>query len=382
MPAEVGEHRGEGPRAHEEPAHHRRRLRGQVHRLLDFSPRQGPVEEGEDQTAERAHRRRLGRGREAPENRPEHQHDEHGQGHEGGEELEVDPAPARSVVHVRLRRDRRGDHSPQHHVDDVEAGQHQPREDGRRVEAQRRQLRDGRVHDQHDRRRDQNPQGPARADDPGGEVLAVVGRGHGREGEQPHQRHHRAHDAACGGEHRARDESRDRHGAGQVPGRELERIEEAVDDVRALHHVAHEQEERHRHQGVVFHHRVGVLVEQVEDLVVERVGDGLDGARLVVGVVAEAHPHGDQRECDREPEQHQDDEHRQHQDCDFGIRHRRSLSGRRPAQTAKIWINRGKPPPYPRRALPRSRVRPPGDRARRRCALRASNAGPRRCLAG
>ena len=183
------------------------------------------------------------------------------------------------------------------------------------------------VHDQHDRRRDQDAEGAACTNDAGREVLAIARRDHGREREQSHQRHHRPDDAAGGGEHRTGDESGHGHGAWQVPGRELQRIEEPVDDVRALHHVSHEQEERHRDKGVVLHHRVGVLVEQIEDLVVERVCDSLDGTRLIVGVVAEPHSHGDQREGDRKAEQHQHDEQHQHQDRDFGIGHGGSSFG-------------------------------------------------------
>ena len=124
--------------------------------------------------------------------------------------------------------------------------------------------------------------------------------------------HHRADDAAGGGKHGAGDQGRDRHGPRQITRRHLQRIKQLVDDICPLDHIAHEQEQRDGDQRIVLHHRIGVLVQQIEYVVVEGVGDYLDATRLVIGVVAEADAHGEQREGYRKPQQHHHDEEGQH----------------------------------------------------------------------
>ncbi len=56
---------------------------------------------------------------------------------------------------------------------------------------------------------------------------------------------------------------------GNVLQRDLQAPEQVVEDVGALDQVAHQQEQRDRHQRVVVEHREGVLRQQVEDAVVE-----------------------------------------------------------------------------------------------------------------
>ena len=86
LPAEVGEDRGEGERADEEPADHRRGAHGEIDRLLQPLPGQRPVGGGEQEAAERADRRRLRRGREPHDDRAEHREDQHRERQERGEE--------------------------------------------------------------------------------------------------------------------------------------------------------------------------------------------------------------------------------------------------------------------------------------------------------
>ena len=87
----------------------------------------------------------------------------------------------------------------------------------------------------------------------------------------------------------------------------MQRVVQIVDDLGALDHVAHEQEQRDGDKSVVLHYRIGVLVQQIENLVVEHIGDRLDAARLVIGVVAKANAHSEQREGDRKSEQYNHD---------------------------------------------------------------------------
>jgi hypothetical protein len=88
----------------------------------------------------------------------------------------------------------------------------------------------------------------------------------------------------------------------------------------------HEQEQRHRHQRVVLHHRVGVLVQQIENIVVEHIRERLDAA-LVVSVITEPDAHRYQGERNRKAKQYQEDKQAQHEDGDFGVCHGRLSVG-------------------------------------------------------
>ena len=86
LAAEVGEDRGEGERADEEPAHHRRGAHGEVDRLAQPLPGERAVGGGEQEPAERADRGRLGRRGEAEEDRAEHRQDQERERQERGEQ--------------------------------------------------------------------------------------------------------------------------------------------------------------------------------------------------------------------------------------------------------------------------------------------------------
>ena len=98
------------------------------------------------------------------------------------------------------------------------------------------------------------------------------------------------------------DRERSRH----APHRHLQRIKQPVENIRALDHVAHEQEQRHRGQHVVRHHVIGIGDEQVENARAHR-------------VVAEEDAHRHEREGDREAQQNDDDEGGELDHPDFGI---------------------------------------------------------------
>ena len=190
-----------------------------------------------------------------------------------------------ALVDHRLWRDRGLQPGAPDHVDQIEPGEDEAGDQRAGVELDDRDAGRRRIDDQHDRRRDQDAERAAGADDAGGEAGVVAGLEHRREGEEPHQRHHRADDAGGGRKQRAGDQRRHRHRAGNPPRDDAQRREQPVDDVGALDDVAHEQEQRHGGQDVVGHDREGLVHEQVEDVVVEEAADPQLGLLPPVGAV-------------------------------------------------------------------------------------------------
>ena len=213
--------------------------------------------------------------------------------------------------HVALlrRQPRRQLRIEQRHDDDVEhvePGQHDAGEERAGVELHHRNAGGRAVEDEHDAGRNEDAEAAAGADHAGRDLDVVAGAQHGREREQPHQRHAGADDAGGGGEDRAGGERGERQRARHRTGRELQRAEQPVEDVGALDDVAHEHEQRDRDQHVVRHHRVGALDEQVEDEIAHR-------------PVAEEHAQRHQRERDRKSEHDEDDEQAEHDHAQLGI---------------------------------------------------------------
>ena len=320
LAAEVGEHRREGVGADEEPAHHRGRPHGEVHALAQPSEGHRTIGDREHDAAERADGGGLGRRREAEEDRAQHGEDQDREREERGREHHRELAP-RHVGHLVARR--AGSHrglqdGAADDVDEVEPDEREARQQRRLVEPHDGDARRRGVDDEHDRRRDQDAERAAGADDPRREGMVVARLHHRGECEEAHQRDHGADDAGGGREEGAGHERRDPHRARDVLRRDVERGEEPADDVRALDDVAHEEEERHRGQRVVRHHRVGLVDEEVEDAVVEEpvdpvrravpprgvLGQSVEGAPHPVGVevreVAEADAERHQREGDGE----------------------------------------------------------------------------------
>jgi hypothetical protein len=123
------------------------------------------------------------------------------------------------------------------------------------------------VKNQHDARRDQDAQTTTGTDDAGGQLFVVTGFQQGREGQQSHQGHHGADNADSGGKDRAGHQRRDCHGAGHDAGRDIQAVKQPLHDVRPFNDIAHEQKQRHRDQHVVYHYRVRLVHQQIEDIV-------------------------------------------------------------------------------------------------------------------
>ena len=246
--------------------------------------------------AERADRGRFRRRRQAEQDRAKHRQDQYRERKERGQQR---PEHLRerdvALEFFRLRRQARIDQHPHDHIDDIEARQHEAGKKGGGVKLHHGNRRRGAVKDQQHARRNHDAEAAAGADHAGREFGIVAGVQHGGERQQPHQRHHRADDAGGGGEQRAGDERRDRKRARHAAHRHLQRIKQPVENIRALDHVAHEKEQRHRGQHVVRHHVIGIGDEQIEDTRAHR-------------VVAEEHTHRHQREGDRETQQDDADE--------------------------------------------------------------------------
>ena len=153
------------------------------------------------------------------------------------------------------------------------------------------------------------------AGDRAGDDADVVSRAqHRRHRDQAHEGDDRAHDAGGRCEDRAGRERRDGQGAGQARQRQVQAVEQALDEVRALHHVAHEHEQRDGDQHVVGHHRVGALDHQVERLL-----PGDTGVDAGIGDEGEEDTHAHQGEGGREAQHDRDDDRREHQQADVAV---------------------------------------------------------------
>ena len=103
---------------------------------------------------------------------------------------------------------------------------------------------------------------------PDGELHVVAGLQHRVHRDDAHQHDHGADQAAGDAPERADDQRRDRKRGRHAPERELDRVEHLVDQGAALHHVAHQHEQRDGDQDVVGHRAIGALDHQFEDAVV------------------------------------------------------------------------------------------------------------------
>ena len=213
------------------------------------------------------------------------------------------------------------DQRPADDVDEIEERQEEAGEHRRGVELDHRLPGDGGIDDDHHRGRDQDAERAAGGDDAGGELDVVAGAQHRVEGDDAHQHHDRADQAAGDAPEGADDQGRHRERRRHAAEGELDRVEHLVDQRAALHDVAHQHEQRDRDQHVVGHGAVGALDHQVEDLVVR---PRLAG--IVEGDEAEddAQPH--QGEGGREPHHDHDHDQGQHQQAECGIAHILSVS--------------------------------------------------------
>ena len=206
----------------------------------------------------------------------------------------------------------------QNDIKHIEAGQHDAGEKCTGIQLDHRHTGGSAVDDQHHRRRDQNAQATTGRDGAGGQLHAVTGPQHGRQGQQAHQRDHGTDDAGGGGKNRAGDDGRHSQRARQPRCRQVHAFKELFNQVGALNEVAHEDEQRNGNQHVVGHHRVGALHHQVQRL--------LDRQRRVGASVSdpcEQHAHAHQGERSGET-QHDGHHHQcQHQQAQVAIGHLR-----------------------------------------------------------
>jgi hypothetical protein len=101
--------------------------------------------------------------------------------------------------------------------------------------------------------------------------------------------------------------------------REVQALEELLDQVRALDQIPHEHEQGNGDQDVVRHHRVGALHHQIERLLDRELGIG-----VCVREPREHHAHAHQRERRGKAEHDRDDDQREHQQSQVTVRHLRT----------------------------------------------------------
>ena len=201
------------------------------------------------------------------EDRPQHRDDEHDRRHQRGEDL------AHGQVLARLRHGGRGlrpDERDQHLPADIEAHQHQPRQQrpreeiadgdgiGREVAHLHLRLLVGAGElvaedDEHDGGRNDLAERTGRRDAAAGERRRIAVPQHRRQRHQPHGDDGGPDDAGGGGEQRADQRDRERQPAVHPPEQAAHRFQQVFRDARALQHHAHEDEQRHGDQHLVGH---------------------------------------------------------------------------------------------------------------------------------
>jgi hypothetical protein len=212
------------------------------------------------------------------------------------------------LVFGQWRSNLRIDHRPADDVDEIEERQKEARKHRSGVKLHHRLPGHRRIDDDHHGRRDENTERAACRDDAGGELHIVARLEHGIEGDHAHQHHHGAHQAAGDAPECAHDQRRNGERGRHFPERELDAVEHLVDQRAALHHVAHEHEQRDGDQNVIRHRPIGALDHQVEHLVV-----GEEMGRIVEGDEAEEHSEAHQGEGRREPHHDHDHDEGEHQ---------------------------------------------------------------------
>ena len=120
----------ENPRADQDEKHESRQLRRAFHRLPEQSPVQALAAHRQDQGARRPHGAALGRRGDPQENRAENEENEQQRRHQRRQDAhEQLPAPQRARFDGQGRRPLRPKHRNQQHIADVQAAQHDPRDD-------------------------------------------------------------------------------------------------------------------------------------------------------------------------------------------------------------------------------------------------------------
>jgi hypothetical protein len=98
------------------------------------------------------------------------------------------------------------------------------------------------------------------------ERMTVALAHHGRQGQGRHHGDRCADDTGHGGQHRAHDGDRQGERARHLFQEHLDAVEQVAGDAAALHHHAHEDEGRHRHQNQVLRRLTPDPGQEVEEL--------------------------------------------------------------------------------------------------------------------
>jgi hypothetical protein len=226
--------------------------------------------------------------------------------HQPEEELLPDLAVAAAASLILQRRPEGGiDPAADHRVGGEEERQQQARDDRRGEERRHRHFQHRAHHHQHDRGRDEDAERAAGGDQARGELHVVAGADHRLAGHDAEDGDRGADDAGRSGEDGGDEHHREVERAGDAREHLLHRVEQALHQVRLLHHDAHEDEERHRGQRLLHHRAVELQRELVEhqlaeapvaeDEAEEDEGEGDGEAEEDAGDHRHHHPHADHR---------------------------------------------------------------------------------------
>ena len=204
------------------------------------------------------------------------------------------------------------------HIANIQRGQHDAGKEGTGIKLHHRHAGGSTVNNQQDRGRNQNAQATASGDGTGRELDVVTRFEHGRECQQPHQRHHRTHDAGGRGKNGAGDDGGHCQRTRYPRSRQMQTFEEFLDQVGPLHQVTHEDEQGNRNQHVVGHHRIGALHHQVQRLLHRQ-----RRALTSIGNPGEHHAHPHQGKGGRKAKHDGNHDEGQHQQSQMTIGHLR-----------------------------------------------------------
>ena len=202
------------------------------------------------------------------------------------------------------------------HIANIQRSQHDAGEKSARVQLDHRHACGGAIDNQQYRGGNQNAQAAACGDGASGQLHAVARAQHSRQGQQAHQRDHRAHNARSRGKNGAGDDRRHSQCARHPCQGQVQALEQLVNQVGPLNQVAHENKQRYCNQHIVGHHRIGALHHQVKNLPHRNIG--VDAA---VRQPAKKHAHAHQGEGRREA-QHDGHHHQaQHDQAQVPVCH-------------------------------------------------------------
>ena len=255
--------------------------------------------------SQRAHGRRLGRRRDAADDRSQHrQHEADRRQADAQRRLEqVAAGHGFPLRQVDGRHHVGPDDAEQKQVDAEDRRQHEARDQGRGEQRADRLAEDVGQQDQDGAGRDDLAERAGGTDGAagGGQVIAPAHQGRQRD---QSQRDDGGADDACGGAHQHADQNdADPHAAAQAARQVADDVHQVVGDLGLLQHAAHEHEQRDGDQGVVGGHAVDAGGQQVEQ------------AGAEAEVTPEQPAHGQRqryRQADRQqPEERDDAQNRQ-----------------------------------------------------------------------